>query len=88
VHALSAGSGYLQFVVHAATPAGPTEDGSAVWSFGTGSTPNLFYVPLSGTGSRAIEVHCLTRLRLRDVDPPRRHLAAHGQLARVAIRVG
>ena len=57
VHALSAGSGYRQFITHAATPAGPTQDGSAVWSLGTGSTPNLYYVPLSGTGSGAVEVH-------------------------------
>ena len=60
VHALSAASGYRQFVMHTATPAGPTLDRSAVWALGTAPTPDVFFVPVSGTGSGAVEVHRLS----------------------------
>ena len=62
VHALSAASSYQAFSVHAATPAGFTDDASASWVLGTGPTPDVLFLPLTGTGTGRVEVHRLAPL--------------------------
>ncbi len=60
VHALTAASSYRSFSVHAATPLGTTNDASASWSLSAGSSPNVMFIALTGTGSGKVEVHRLT----------------------------
>jgi hypothetical protein len=60
VHALSASSGYQAFTIHAVTPLGATSDASATWVLGTGPSPNVLFVPLTGTGTGRVEVHRLS----------------------------
>ena len=60
VHALSASSRYQSFVMHAATPVGPTTDSKVSWLLGPGSVPDVNFVPLTNTGSNTVEVHRLS----------------------------
>jgi hypothetical protein len=59
IHALTAASGYRIFSRHAVTPLGRTADATASWALGSDAEPDVFFLPLSGTGSGRVEVHRL-----------------------------
>ena len=60
VHALTAGSGYTSFSVHAALPVNYTEDRSVQWVLGTGTRPDILLLQLLGTGTQKAELHKLS----------------------------
>ena len=60
VHVLSAGSGYRTFSLHAATPLGYSNDASGSWTLGAGTSPDVLFIPLTGTGSGKVELHRLS----------------------------
>lgn len=61
VHVLSAVSGFTQWTNHVATPLPSTATGLwAVGSFDGSGRPDLWFLPLSGTGTGGVEVHVLS----------------------------
>src|ERR1035437_7926440 len=59
-HALTAASGYHGYSVHAALPAGYTDDIGSQGVVGTGKRPDLTLLQLLGTGTQKVEAYKLS----------------------------